>query len=300
MKQIMAHFEAHLLTERRVATNTFSAYQKDIEQLYNYLVEQKIVLEKITCDTLKSFLHHLKGLNLTAASMSRKISALKLFFNYINERYGYTNAAQDLIFPKLEKKLPTYLPEQDVEQLLLTAAHDASDTGMRNKVMLYLLYGSGMRISELTNLCCSDIHFDTGFIAIAGKGGKHRMVPLPQPLLALLKEYIVVMQQKMSNKRKGNTPDYLFPVTYGGKIKPITRQAFWTILRQLCLKAGIKRSISPHTLRHSLATHMLKRGADLRSLQLILGHENLATVQIYTHVETGHLRKVYDKKHPRS
>jgi len=300
MKQILAHFEAYLLTERRVATNTFSAYQKDIEQLYKYLTEQKIVLEKITSDTLKGFLHHLKNLQLTPASMSRKISALKVFFSYINERYGYANAAQDLIFPKLEKRLPTFLPEQDVEHLLLAAAHDSSDTGIRNKVMLYLLYGSGMRISELTNLCCTDIHFDTGFIAISGKGGRHRMVPLPQPLLALLKEYIVIMQQKMSSKKKNNTPDYLFPVTYAGRVKPITRQAFWAILKQLCIKAGIKRSISPHTMRHSLATHMLKRGADLRSLQLILGHENLATVQIYTHVEISHLRKVYDKKHPRS
>jgi integrase/recombinase XerD len=156
-----------------------------------------------------------------------------------------------------------------------------------------------MRISELTHLNISDIRFDIGILSINGKGGKERMVPVPQAMLDMLRDYLNAMRVRMKAKDDA-TPDYVFPVCYGNKIKPISRQSCWIILQNLCKKAGIKRHISPHILRHSLATHLLKNGADVRSIQIILGHENLATMQIYTHVETGHLRKVYDKKHPRS
>ena len=197
---------------------------------------------------------------------------------------------QQLTFPKIEKRLPNYLSEQEIEILLQMADRDTSTLGKRNKVMLYLLYVTGLRITELTTLKTSAIQWDTGFLHVEGKGGKQRMIPLPQPMrsLELLKEY--------ADKQR----DYLFPIRYAGTIRPITRQAFWGILKQLWKKTGIAKSISPHQLRHSLATHLLKRGADLRSLQLLLGHENLSTVQIYTHVETSHLRTIYNKKHPRS
>lgn len=162
------------------------------------------------------------------------------------------------------------------------------------------MYVSGMRVSELINLNVSDIHFDTGFIAVTGKGGKQRMIPIPQSMLAMIREYIQTVQRGIYMRRPTKESDYLFPVYYGKKIKAITRQACWGIIQKICKNAGIKRAISPHQLRHSLATHMLKKGADLRSLQMILGHENISTVQVYTHVETTHLREVYDKKHPRS
>lgn len=299
MDAIITKFYTYLLTEKRVSANTLSSYKHDIVQFVNFLRKRQIDDWKlVTIRDLKDFLHHLKLLGLSARSMSRKISSLKLLFSYLQQNYDIHNYALELSFPKIDKKLPNYLSEEDVEQLLQSALQDKSDIGERNKVMLYLLYVSGMRISELINLKLSNIHFDTGFVAVQGKGGKGRMVPIPHPVLELLQAYIKSIHA--SFKRCGRETEYLFPIYYAKKIKPISRQSFWIILKQLCKKAGINRSISPHTLRHSLATHMLKKGADLRSLQLLLGHETLATVHIYTHIETSYVRTVYDKKHPRS
>jgi integrase/recombinase XerD len=167
--------------------------------------------------------------------------------------------------------------------------------------MLYLLYVTGMRISELTNLTVSDIQFDTGFISVRGKGGKGRLVPIPEAIVLDIKSYLNEIHPKLLGKKSEfRSSDYLFPVLYAGKLKHITRQAFWAILKKMAILACVKKSLSPHKLRHSLATHLLRKGANLRSLQLLLGHENLSTVQIYTHIDTSYLRQVYDKYHPRS
>jgi len=302
MSSILVKFEAYLLTEKRVAPNTFSAYKRDIHQFEDFVKhKQKITLKKVTRKHLKKFLHHLKAEGLAARTLSRKISALKTLFSYLNRYHGWENVAAELIFPKLEKKLPRYLQEQEIEKLFEVADRDSSPSGMRNKVMLYLMYVSGMRVSELIKITVGQIQFDSNFITVRGKGGKDRMIPIPEPVMEMLKEYIeTVLQKLMDRGGKRRKGDYLFPVTYAGKVKPISRQAFWSILKGLWKKTGSTKSVSPHQLRHSLATHMLKNGVDLRSLQLILGHENLSTVQIYTHLETGYLRNVYDKKHPRS
>lgn len=298
---IVVKFEAYLLTECRVASNTFSAYKRDLKQFITFLAEQQSSLEKATAQEIKNFLGFLKGQGISPRSMARKISAIKSFFSYAHEHAGFDYIAEEISAPKIEKKLPSFLPEHEIEQLLKVAEKETSDIGKRNKVILYLLYASGMRISELINLKLSDIYFDTGFIKIFGKGGKERIIPLPQCMMDLLKEYSETAHRSFTSHSDGDrNTDYLFPTFYGGKVKPITRQACWIILKSLWKKTGNSRVISPHTLRHSLATHMLKHGVDLRSLQLMLGHEKLTTVQIYTHVETTHLRAVYDKKHPRS
>jgi len=300
-RNIVDRFNAYLLTEKRVSANTFSAYKCDIEQCVMFLRSQNVASDAITIKNIKAFLHYLKKINCSARTMSRKISSLKVFFNYLHQQYGFQNVAEDLTFPKLEKRLPQHLSEDEVAMLFEVAERNRTPIGLRNKIMLYLLYVSGMRISELTHLQLSDIHFDTGLIFVQGKGGKGRMIPIPKQMNGLLKAYINTVHKSLVNKNVvTRKTEYLFPVYYGGKSKPISRQAFWIILRQLGEKTGIERSIFPHKLRHSLATHMLKNGADLRSLQLLLGHENLSTVQIYTHVETSYLRKIYDKKHPRS
>jgi len=299
-QHIIAQFNAYLLTEKCVSANTFSAYKNDIEQCVMFLCTHDVAPDAILIQDIKSFLYYLKRLNCSARTMSRKISSLKVFFNYLHQQYGWCNIAEDLTFPKLEKRLPSYLSEEEVESLFEVAGFDKTPIGLRNKIMLYLLYVSGMRISELTKLQLSDIHFDTGLIFVHGKGGKGRMVPIPEQMLAMLKEYINTIHNAFVHKKGLRKTEYLFPVYYGGQSKPISRQAFWIILRQLWQKTDIDRPISPHKLRHSFATHMLKNGADLRSLQLLLGHENLSTVQIYTHVETSYIRKIYDKKHPRS
>lgn len=297
---IFTQFIAYLLTEKRVTANTLSAYKTDIGQFLDFINNKNIELPAATLETLKDFLAQLKSLNMTARTMGRKISALKTFFEYLSEHKQLENRARDLIFPKIERRLPVYLSESEVHELFGTAERDQSSQKLRNKVMLYLLYVTGARISELVSLTRSQVQFDTGFIMLHGKGGKDRMVPIPAPMVTIIKDYIEVTTQTII-KRNPQAQDYLFPTVYAGTVKPITRQAFWGILKRLWSQTpGNNRSISPHTLRHSLATHMLKNGANLRSLQMLLGHEQLSTVQVYTHVEKSFVRGVYDKKHPRS
>lgn len=297
----LTHFEMFLLTEKRVSQNTFSAYQRDIKQFLQFLQTNKQTLKKCGKPQLKKFLRVLKTGGSTAKTISRKISSLKLFFSFLHDRFDFENKASSLVFPKTEKKLPVYLTEQELSQLFDAANKDNSYRGIRNKVMLSLIYASGMRVTELVSTKLEQIHFDTGFISILGKGSKERMVPLPQNVLDLLRLYIDTVYEKLLPKKtKLEKKEFLFPVSYKNQIKPISRQQFWSLLKQIILKAGIKKNISPHSLRHSLATHLLKKGANIRLLQVLLGHEQLTTVQVYTHLQDSHLRKEYDKKHPRA
>lgn len=326
MEQIINKFEAYLLTEKRVSQSTFEAYMRDIRQLVVYLMgEHNLDIKQAKREHLKDFLFYLKMKQSSARTMSRKISAIKVLYNYASKYLDFENIASELIFPKLEKKLPQYLTEQEIEQLFDISQQDTSITGVRNKIMLYLLYMSGMRISEMVNLVVSQIQFDSGFINVSGKGGKGRIIPMPVEMLQLLDDYTdkilpqltgktdkadktneiskankIGVTSKISKASRACKTDFLFPVTYAGKTRSMTRQAFWSILNKMWAKTGSKRSISPHQLRHSLATHMLKNGVDLRSLQMILGHENLCTVQIYTHLDISYLRNIYNKKHPRA
>lgn len=296
-KQIQTKFEAYLLTEKCVSNNTFFSYQRDLNQFIEFLTRKSLLLDKLTGDELKSFVHHLYGLKLSARSIARKISTLKTFFAYLARQFDMKNLAKELHIPKIEKRLPTYLTEDEVSSLLSYSEKDRTPLGIRNSLMLYLLYSSGMRVSELISIKIADIHFETRFIAINGKGGKQRMIPLPQSIMLMVYDYL---QKHASSIASVSDPIYLFPIMYGKKIKPISRQSCWGILKKMCALAGIKRAISPHQLRHSFATHMLAKGVDLRSLQVLLGHEEITTVEVYTHVETSQLRQIYDKKHPRS
>ena len=299
-------FHTYLLTEKRVSQNTFLAYKRDLEQLVNFFEENKITIKSCNKNHLKKFLKTLNNLGLSAKTVSRKISSIKAFFNYLHENFKILNKASTLIFPKIEKTLPIYLTQDEVQKLLQAANEDVSPKGVRNKVMVYLLYASGMRVSELVNLQTDQVHFDTGFIGLMGKGNKERLVPIPKNIIEMLKNYLdnVYVKLLASNKKavEGNVnpQNYMFFSNYKSQLKSISRQSFWIILKSILKKARISKNISPHTLRHSLATHLLKGGADLRSLQLLLGHEQLSTVQIYTHLEKSHLKKIYDKKHPRA
>lgn len=299
MSSILTKFEAYLVAEKRVAENTYTAYKTDLYQFVSFL-EKKEGGSFITATQkdLKDYLKHLAGACLTARTRTRKLSAIKSFYSWARDAVGIKDITIDIPFPKLERRLPHYLSEQEVEKLIEVAHENGSQLGIRNRVMLSLLYVSGMRISELTCMHVSDLHLDTSCINVSGKGGKERIVPIPQSMVVLLTTYLETIHKKLINKKIKHV-DFLFPVLYAGKVKPISRQSFWIILKKICRQAGIK-AISPHKLRHSLATHLLKKGANLRSLQLLLGHESISTVQIYTHVETDHLRKIYDKKHPRA
>lgn len=294
-------FESYLLTEKRVAKNTFDAYKRDLEQFARYLTSQNLELEAVIVSHLKDFLKYLHAEGIGARSAARKISCLKSFYSYLCEHFNFNDHAHDLTLPRIEKKLPQFLKEEEIKLLFETAKKDSSAAGIRNAIMLQLLYVTGLRISELVHLTVSSIDFSSGFLMVSGKGGKDRMVPLPQHMLELLSAYLeTTYPQLLIKKDQIYTSEFLFPTLYGGKIKAMSRQLFWMYLKEIAVQAGIQKELSPHQLRHSLATHLLKKGANLRSLQVLLGHEQLATVQIYTHVETEHLRKVYDKKHPRS
>jgi integrase/recombinase XerD len=300
--EALAQFHAYLVTEKRVSTNTFLAYRRDVEQLNEFLIHEKVAADKICKRHLTAYIKKLKDQGLAARSLSRKISTFKLFFRFLAETYHHSNAAQGLIFPKLEKTLPRYLTEPEIEQLLAAANCDCTPKGVRNKVMLYMLYATGMRVSELVAITVDQVLFDEGFIRIHGKGGKERMVPLPKNIIELLRSYLTHVYPKMVKPLEGeqNQPRYLFATNHGGRIKPLSRQSLWIALKKVVRKAAIVKNISPHSLRHSLATHLLRKGADLRSLQLLLGHQNLSAVQIYTHLGDSTLRKIYDAKHPRA
>ena len=291
-------------------------YSKKIAQKANFIIElhennkRSFIAYYITKDFYyitmilidkqnegKGFLKKMHNQGLSARSLARKISTLKAFFRYLNTRFDIENISIDLRFPRLEKKLPRYLTEDEIKRLFMQAEKDRSALGERNRIMLYLMYVSGMRVTELIQLKTSDIQFDMGMLHVQGKGGKQRVVPISQPMCAMLSTYIQQVHPQLTKKQISN---FLFPVMYAKKIRSLSRQSFWNIIKKIWKKTGSKKEVSPHQLRHSLATHMLKNGADLRSLQMLLGHENVSTVQIYTHVEKGHLRDVYDKKHPRS
>ena len=303
LDQALVLFDIYLLTEKRVAQNSFFAYKSDLEQFFVFLAEIKVSLEDCSKKHCVAFLKWLKDQGIGARSVARKISTLKLLFSFLHEKYELKNVAQDLILPHLEKKLPLYLTEDEITRLFEFVCKDASQRGVRNKVMLYLLYATGMRISELLSLTLDSIQFQTGFVTIVGKGKKERSVPLQKSVLELVRMYVTtayhgLLLQAGVEKQKGE--NYLFFSVQNKIIKPLSRQTFWGILKKLLVGAHISKAISPHSLRHSLATHLLHKGVDLRSLQLLLGHEQIATVQIYTHLEKSELRKIYDKKHPRA
>jgi integrase/recombinase XerD len=299
--QYITAFETHLLTERRVARNTFEAYQSDINQFMTYLADKEETLVSASVPDLKGFVRQMHKKGAKPRTMARKISAIKVLYTFLNDHHSCANTAESLILPKIEKNLPIYLTKDEVLVLLQTAQNDHSFKGQRNLVMLHALYASGMRVTELVSLRIDQLHFDTGFVTIYGKGGRHREVPLPMQICEMIQRYIkYVRPELLGAKDDGRTDVHLFPAGRRAKVAHITRQTFWTMLKDLLKLSGIAKQVSPHTLRHSLATHLLQAGADIRSLQLWLGHEQMSTVEIYTHLEKSKVRKEYDKKHPRA
>lgn len=281
MQQLLTHFEAYLLTHKRVAHNTYMAYKRDIEQLIAFLKKQNIETpEKVTKEAILAFLAEIKGLHAGARTLARKVSALRNFLDYAKQHHSLKLGDIELTLPKVTKKLPLYCTPEEIQQIFAACNQDQTPLGQRNKMLIYMLYTTGVRVSELISIQLADIHYDTGMLHIRGKGGKMRIVPLMQETLTALKIYSA-----------GINSNLLFP---------LTRQAVSSIIKKLLKKTTIVKPISAHTFRHSLATHGLQQGWDLRSLQLLLGHEHISTVEIYTHVEVSHLQAHYKKRHPRS
>lgn len=310
MKELLQKFYDYLLTEKCVATNTLQAYQRDIGQFMNFLQRSTAVasFQDLQSAHVKDFLKHARqNLLVGAKSSSRKLSALKTLANYLFRYHDIPTFTQGVLFPQIPKQLPKHITQEQIKELIITAGKDTSFLGQRNKLMICLLYACGMRVSELVSLKISQIHISEHCLKVFGKGGKERFIPLPDELIVLLQQYIEQIHGLLLESRTGSVrrsskrySDYLFPVLHDGKINHITRQAFWRILKGIARESGLMHGISPHVLRHSLATHLLKGGANLRVLQTLLGHEKINTVQVYTHIELSYLRELYDKYHPRA
>ena len=291
--QHIVAFLNSLIIEKGLSKNTIQSYESDIYQLYQWNISKnkKRITEIKKIDT-SQYISYLFSQNLKSTSVNRKISSLKTFFNFLlKKKLIKVNPFADQVMPKKPVSLPKSISEDDVVKLLDAPKAD-SLIGLRDKAMLELLYASGVRISELVNIKFSDLDLERNIIKVFGKGSKERLVPFGEDAAQCISEYI---DERKKNKDMASIK-YIFLNNRGSKI---SRHAFWYRLKEYCLEIGLKRDISPHTLRHAFATHLLNRGADLRSVQVLLGHSDLSTTQIYTHIAKQRLSELVKKHHPR-
>ena len=299
-QQATQDFSNYLKLERGLSKNSISSYVLDIKKLVNYLEVNTIKSSpiQIKAITIQEFIYNASK-TLSATSQSRLISALRGFFDYlVFEDYRDDNPLALIESPKIGRKLPDTLSEKEIDALIsaidLTKKYNNIKIGERDKAILETLYSCGLRVSELTSLKISDLFFDEGFIKVTGKGNKQRFVPIGLSTQNIITNYIEFIRTKINIQTQHN--DTLFLNIRG---KQLTRAMIFTIVKQLAEKAGIHKTISPHTFRHSFATHLLENGADLRSIQLMLGHESITTTEIYMHIDKSHLSKVINMYHPR-
>ncbi|MCV9934172.1 site-specific tyrosine recombinase XerD [Flavobacterium sp. LS1R47] len=288
-------YQSYLKIERGLSKNTIENYVFDIERLCLFLTQNQIEISplKINEETIQQFIYSVSK-EVNARSQARIISGLKSFFNYlIFEDYRNTNPLELIDSPKTGRKLPDTLSVEDIDALI--AAIDlSSNEGERNRAMLETLYSCGLRVSELVALKISDLFFEEGFIKITGKGNKERFVPIGESTQKYILIYVNSVRLHL-NIKKGHE-DTLFLNRRGSQL---TRAMIFTIIKDLAFKIGLNKNISPHTLRHSFATHLLENGADLRSIQLMLGHESITTTEIYVHLDRTYLTQVIHTFHPR-
>lgn len=288
-------YQSYLKIERGLSKNTIANYTFDIERLCLFLSENNIVVSplKISEEIVQQFVYTISS-QVNARSQARIISGLKSFFGYlIFEDYRLDNPLELIEAPRTGRKLPDTLSVDEIDALI-QAIDLSSNEGERNRAMLETLYGCGLRVSELVSLKISDLFFDEGFIKITGKGNKQRFVPVGK----LAQKYIQLYKDTMRNqvKVKKEFGDTLFLNRRGGQL---TRAMIFTIIKDLAVKIDLNKKISPHTFRHSFATHLLENGADLRSIQLMLGHESITTTEIYLHLDRKFLKEVVNNFHPR-
>ncbi len=291
------HIEAFLdmmLAERNASPNTRQAYARDLGDASAFLARNKIILSAASEDDLRAYLRAAK--QHSARTQARRLSALRQFFRFLcSENYRKEDPTRSIDAPKMGRSLPKYLSEEEVDALLQTAAHYPGDDGLRLRVMLELLYAAGLRVSELVFLRVPAIQFDRGMVLVKGKGGKERVVPLGDPAIKALLRWLPVRKKLLG---KGTSP-FLFPSPLKAKSAPITRQRIFQLLKELALAAKIDpKRLSPHVVRHAFATHLIEHGADLRSVQSMLGHADIATTQIYTHVAGNRLARTVVEHHP--
>ena len=303
MKDLFAEFRTFLDVERNVSEHTRRAYLRDIEEFGEFLTSRentsvhKMILDAQT-ETMRAYLAYLYGRKLKKVSINRKVSSLRAFYKYLlREGKIKSNPAQGVQTPKMEKYMPTFLSVDETFELLDASRDNNSASGLRDQAMLELFYSSGLRLAELAGLDTEDVNFNTALVKLRGKGKKERIVPVGAKALEAIQRYLSATE----NLRKEHFADWLKGALFlNVRGKRITTRSIARMVDAATVKSGIGRKISPHALRHSFATHLLSAGADLRSIQEMLGHESLSTTQKYTAVNINRLMEVYDKAHPRA
>jgi len=288
----------HLRVERRLAGHTLESYGRDLRALAEYAAEQETAVEALDRAALEAFVRARRGSGLSPRSVARSVAAIRGFYRYlVLNQHIDKNPSEDLRPPKAWPDLPQFLSTDQVDALL--AQPDVSTPlGLRDRAMFEVLYATGLRVTELVSLRTADLHLDAEYITCIGKGNKERIVPIGEQASAWVRRYQREARPQLGaeGRRPARAAARLFVNARGG---PLTRVGFWKIIKGHGLRAGLPASLSPHVVRHSFATHLLDRGADLRAIQLMLGHADLSTTQIYTHVLEARLRSVYERFHPR-
>jgi len=285
----------HLSVEKGLADNTLESYQRDLKKYVAFLQKNNVQCFKETSrKQISDYLNLQQENGLAPSSIGRSLASLRSFYQFLlKEQFIQENPAIELETPRMEKKLPHVLSFSDIE-LLLEQPQTNCEIGTRDKAMLELIYATGIRVSELVSLNLNHANIKMGFLRCDGKGGKERMIPLGSVAIHCLQDYLARSRRKLL---KNQDEKALFLNQHG---KRLTRQGFWKILKKYVLRAGINAEITPHTLRHSFATHLLENGADLRSVQEMLGHADISTTQIYTQLTRKKIKEVYDQAHPRA
>lgn len=282
----------HILIEKGLSENSLASYSQDLTALLLFLKDKSFRLEQLSDKTLFLYLTHLRAKGLKNRSMARHLSSLRGFFAFaVGEKWYKTDPGTLLENPKLPKKLPDFLTKEEMS-LLLALPNTETKLGMRDKAMLELLYAAGLRVSELIQMKVLDYDPQVGLLKVFGKGAKERLIPIHYAAQEILNRYL-------NNTRPTFQPaeDYMFLNRSG---KGLTRQGVWKMIKTMAAKVKIRSTISPHTFRHSFATHLLEGGADLRTVQLLLGHADISATEIYTHIQAGRLRNIHQEYHPRS
>lgn len=295
MDRYLDSFLSYLAIEKGLSKNTLESYGRDVGKFLVYLEEIKVnSVRDIKYENILDFLTILKKHGYTDTTTVRTIVSIKQFFKYLLiEKILRDDPASLIQTPKMKKSIPGVISLNEVEKIL-NSPNESTPEGIRDLAMLELLYATGIRVSELINLKQNEVNFEMGFIIVYGKGSKERIVPMGGQAQEKLKIY---MENSRTNLLKQREAKELFVTRRG---KGMSRQGFWKLIKTYALKSNISKPISPHTLRHSFATHLLERGADLRTIQIMLGHSDISTTQIYTHVESERLKEIHKKYHPRS
>jgi integrase/recombinase XerD len=296
MQELLTKYFNYLLIERGIAQNTLESYSRDLRRFVLFVHEEKRLanLNEVTPEVITEYLVRIRDEGLAANSMNRSLAALRGFYKYLlREKIIKKNPLANIELAKVWMKLPDTVSKEEMTAILAQPGTQ-SNPAIRNTAMLELLYATGIRVSELINLTMNSVNWQVGFLIVMGKGSKERIVPVGKVAYDCVRRYVDEVRPKLMEKK---STDVLFLNRFGRKF---SRQGFWKIVVGYAKQAGLQKKVYPHTFRHSFASHLLEGGADLRTVQVMLGHSDISTTQIYTHITRERLKEVHEKYHPRS